>query len=165
MFLAFNSLTFTLISNFTLCCIGFTSSSNRFVAKLKKGVRQSTPPVAKQSKLVVGTNTFSKPKRRSHRITPKLEFSNTQDDPIEIEEAEEEVSMQREEIVFTEDESKKQGSSTAFEGGHSSNDLLKFEDSHFSAGQGSIGQTPPALLLSIHSVNTLPFLSLLFVNF
>ena len=47
--------------------------------------------------------------------------------------------MQREEIVFIEDESKKQGSSTAFEGGHSSNDLSGSEDGYFSASQGSIG--------------------------
>ena len=40
-------------------------------------------------------------------IAPKLEFSNTQDDPIEIEEAVDEGSMQREKIGFTEGESKK----------------------------------------------------------
>ena len=67
-------------------------------------------------------NTYSKLKRRSHKIASKLEFSNTQDNPKEIEEAEKEVSMHREEIVFT-DESKKQGRSAAFEGGHSFNDL------------------------------------------
>ena len=60
----------------------------------------------KQSKLVVLKNNSSKLKRRSHRIAPKLEFSNTQDDPIEIEEAKEEVLVKREEIVSTEDESK-----------------------------------------------------------
>ena len=123
------------------------------------------PPAIKQSKLVVAKNTSSKPKWRSHRIAPKLEFSNAQDDPIEIEEAEEEESMQREEIVFTEDESKKHGSSAAFKGGHSSNDLSGSEDGYFSTGQGSIGKTSLALLLSIPLVNTLPFLSLLFVNF
>ena len=42
--------------------------------------------------------------------------------------------MQREEIVFTKDESKKQGSSVAFEGGHSSNDILESKDGHFSIG-------------------------------
>ena len=68
-------------------------------------------------------NNSSKTKWRSHRIAPKLEFSNTQDDPIEIEEAKEEVSGRREEIGFTEDESRKQDSSTAFEGVHFSNDL------------------------------------------
>ena len=67
-------------------------------------------------------NTSSKLKRRSHRIASKLEFSNTQVNPIEIEEVEEEVSMHRKEIVFT-DKSKKQGSSAAFKGGHSFNDL------------------------------------------
>ena len=67
-------------------------------------------------------NTSPKLKRRSHKIASKLEFSNTQDNPIEIEEFEEKVSMPKEEIVFT-DESKKQGSSAAFEGGHSFNDL------------------------------------------
>ena len=35
-----------------------------------------------------------------------LEFSNTQDDPIEIKEDEEEVSVHREEILFTEDDLK-----------------------------------------------------------
>ena len=59
-------------------------------------------------------NTSFKLKQRSHGIDSKIEFSNIQDNPIEIEEVEEEVSMHREEIVFT-DESKKQGSSTAFE--------------------------------------------------
>ena len=72
--------------------------------------------------------------------------------------------MQRKKIVFT-DESKKQGSSISFEGGHSFNDLSESEDGHFSGGQGSIGQTPPTLLLSIPPVNTLPLLSLLFVHF
>ena len=52
-------------------------------------------------------NTSSKLKWRSHRIAPKLEFSNIQDDPIEIEEAKEEGSVQREEIGFIEDESRK----------------------------------------------------------
>ena len=56
--------------------------------------------------------------------------------------------MARKEIVFT-DEFKKQGSSTAFEGGHSFNDLLDSKDGHFSIVQRSIGQTPPTLLLSI----------------
>ena len=82
-------------------------------------------------------NTSSKLKWRSHRIASKLEFSNTQDNPIEIEEAEDEVSMHREEIVFT-DESKKQGSLAAFKGGHSFNDLSESEDGHFSTSQGSI---------------------------
>ena len=93
LFLAFSSLTFTLISNFALCCIGFTCFSSRSITKLKKGVKQCKPPIAKQSKLVVVTNNSSKPEWRSHRIAPKLEFSNTQDDHIEIEEAEEEVSI------------------------------------------------------------------------
>ena len=39
--------------------------------------------------------------------------------------------MHREEIVFT-DESKNQGSSIAFEGGHSFNDLLESKDGYFS---------------------------------
>ena len=73
--------------------------------------------------------------------------------------------MQREEIVFIEDESKKQGSLAAFEGGHSSDDISLFEDDHFLAGQSSIGKIPPVPSLSISPVNTLPFLSLLFVNF
>ena len=72
--------------------------------------------------------------------------------------------MRREEIVFT-DESKKQGSSAAFKGGHSFNDLSELEDDHFLDVQGSIGKTPPTLLLSIPQVNTLPLLSLLFINF
>ena len=105
--LALSTLTFTLISNFTLCYVGFTFSSSKPLS-LKKGVVSSKPPAIKQSKLVVVKNTSSKPKRRSHKIAPKIEFSNTQEDPIEIEEVEEEVSMQREEIVFTEDESKRQ---------------------------------------------------------
>ena len=91
-------------------------------------------------------NTSSKLKQRSNRIVSKLGFSNTQANPIEIEEAEDEVSMHREEIVFT-NESKKQGSSTAFEGGHSFNYLSELENGHFSAGQDSIGQTLPTLLL------------------
>ena len=78
-------------------------------------------------------NTSSKLKRISHRIASKLEFSDIQDTPIKIEEAGEEVLMHREEIVFT-DESKKQGSSVAFEGGHSFNDLSESEDGYFSAG-------------------------------
>ena len=116
------------------------------------------------AKLAKVKNTFSKLNRRSHRIAFKLEFYNTQDNPLEIEEAEEEVLMHREEIVFT-DESKKQGSSAAFKGVHSFNDLLESEDGHFSVGQGFIGQTPPTLLLSIPQVNTLPLISFLFVHF
>ena len=72
--------------------------------------------------------------------------------------------MHKEEIVFT-DESKKQGSSATFEGGNSFNDLSESEDDHFSAGQGSIGKTSPAILLSIPQVNTLPLFSLLFIHF
>ena len=98
-------------------------------------------------------------------ITPKLEFSNTQDNPIEIETTEEEVSVQRNKIFFTEDESKKQDSSATFEGGHSSNDLSKSEDGHISVDQGSIGQTSLAFLPSVPPVNTLPFLYFLFINF
>ena len=112
---------------------------------MKKGVRQSKPLA---DKLAIVKNTSSKSKQRSHRIASKLEFSNTQDNPIEIEEVEEEVSMHREEIVFS-GESKKQGSSTAFKGGHSFNDLSKSEDGHFSVGQGSIRQTPPTLYFQI----------------
>ena len=96
-------MTFTSTSNFALCYTGFTSSSNKPIVNLKKGVGQSKPPT---TKLAIVNNTSSKLKRRSHRIASKLEFSNTQDNPIEIEEAEEEVSMHREEIVFTK-ESKK----------------------------------------------------------
>ena len=140
LFLAFSSLIFTLISHFAFHYVGFTSSSSRPIAKLKKEVGQSKPHAAKpkQSKLDVVKNNSSKPQRRSHRIAPKLEFSNTQNDLIEIEEVEEEVSVQRDEIVFIEDESKKQDSSVTFEGGHSSNDLLEYEDGHFSTDQGSI---------------------------
>ena len=145
LFLASSSLTFTTTSNFALCYTGFTSSSNKPIANLKKRVGQSKPPT---TKLSIVKNTSSKLKRRSHRIASKLEFSNTQDNPIEIEEPEEEVSMHKEEIVFT-NESKKQGSSAAFQGGHSFNDLSESEDDHFSTGQGSIGQTPQTLLLSI----------------
>ena len=130
------------------------------IAKLKKGVEQ--PNIA--AKLAIVKNTSSKLKRRSHRIASKLEFSNTQDNHIDIEEAEEEESMHREEIVFT-DESKKQGSSATLEGGHSFNDLSKSEDGHFLAGQDSIGQTPPTLLLTIPHVSTLPLFSLLFIHF
>ena len=39
--------------------------------------------------------------------------------------------VKMEEIVFTEDESKKHDSSATFEGGLSSNDLLESEDGHF----------------------------------
>ena len=161
LFLASISLTFTLSFKFALCYTGFTLSSRKPTSKLKKGVGQSKPPAAK---LAIVKNTSSKLKRRSHRIASKLEFSNTQDNPIEIEEADEEVSMHREEIVFT-DESKKQGSSTAIEGGHSFNDLSESKDGHFLAGQGSIGQTLPTHLLSISQENTLPIFSLLFVHF
>ena len=72
---------------------------------MKKGVGQSKPLVAKpkKSKLVVVKNTSSKPKQRSHRIAHKLAFSNTHDDPIEIEKAKDEGSMQREKIGFIED--------------------------------------------------------------
>ena len=129
---------------------------------MKKEVKQSKPPTVKQSKLA---NTSSKPKQGSHRIAPNLEFSNTLDDPIEIEEAEEEVSMQREEIVFTKDESNKQDSFVAFEGGHSSNDPLEYENGHFLTDQGSVGQTPLAVLPSIPPANILPFLYFLIINF
>ena len=118
---------FHLNSNFALCYTGFTSSSSRPIAKLKKGVGQSKPFVAK---LAIIKNTSSKLKQRSHRIASRLEFSNTQANPIEIEEAKEEVSMHREDMVFT-DESKRQGSSAAFEGGHSFNDLSESKDGHF----------------------------------
>ena len=161
LFLASSSLTFPSTSNFALCYTGFTSSSNKPIAKLKKGVGKSKPHAAK---LAIVKNTSSKVKPRSHRIASKLEFSNTQDNPIEIEEAEEEVSMHMEEIVFT-NESKKQGSLAAFEGGNSFNDISESEDDHFSAGHGSIGQTPPTLLLSIPQVNTLPLFSILFIHF
>ena len=157
LFVASSSSTFILTSNFALC---YTSSSTKPIAKLKKGVGQPKPSAAK---LAIVKNTSSKLKRRSHRIASKLEFSNTQDNPIEIEEAEKEVSMHKEEIVFV-DQSKKQGSSRAFEGGHSFNDLSKSEDVHFSTGQGSIGRTPPTLLLSISQVNTLPLFSILFIH-
>ena len=86
LFLAFSSLTFTSTSNFALCYTSFTSSSSKPIEKLKKGVGKSKHLAAKQSKLVVVKNTTSKLKRRSHRIAFKLEFSNTQDNPIEIEE-------------------------------------------------------------------------------
>ena len=161
LFLAYSSLSFTSTSNFALCYTGFTSFSNKPIAKLKKRVGQSKSATAK---LAIVKNTSSKLKRRSHIIASKLEFSNTYDNPIEIEEVEEEVSMHREEIVFT-DESKKQGSSTAFKGDHSFNDLPESKDGHFLAGQGSIRQTPQSFLLSIPKVNTLPLISLLFVHF
>ena len=135
LFLASNSLNLPSTSNFSLCYVGFTFFSTKSIAKLKNGVRQSKPLVAK---LAIVKNTTSQLKRRSHRIASKLEFSNTQDNPIDIEEVEEEVSMYREEIVFT-IESKKKGSSTAFEGGHSFKDLSKSENGHFLASQGSIG--------------------------
>ena len=145
LFFVFSSLTFTSTSKFSLCYTCFTSLSSEPIPKLKKGVGQSKPPA---TKLAIVKHTSSKLKRRSHKTASKLEFSNTQDNSIEIEEAEEEVSMHREEIVFT-NESKNQGSSTAFKGGHSFNDLSESEDGHFSTSQGSIGQTPPTLLLSI----------------
>ena len=129
LFLTSSSSTFILTSNFALCYTGFTSSSTNPIAKLKKGVGQPKPI----AKLAIVKNTSSKLKQRSHRIASKLEFSNIQDNPIDVEEAEEEVSMYREEIVFT-DESKKQGSSVAFEGGHSFNDLSESKNDHFSAG-------------------------------
>ena len=53
--------------------------------------------------MTIVKNTFSKPKRRSHRIAPKLEFSNKKD-PIEIEEVEEEGLVQSEKIGFAVDE-------------------------------------------------------------
>ena len=128
---------------------------------MKKRVRQSKSTTAK---LAIVKNTSSKLKRRSHKIASKLEFSNTQDYPIEIKEDEEEVLMHREEIVFT-DESKKEDNSTASKGGHSFNDHLESKDGNFSAGQGSIRQTPPTFLLSIPQMNTLPLIYLLFVHF
>ena len=67
-------------------------------------------------------------------------------------------------MVFT-DESKRQGSSAALEGGHSFNDLSESEDVHFSAGQGSIRQPPPTLLPTVPQVNTLPLFSFLFIHF
>ena len=73
LFLASSSSNFTLVSNFALCYIGFTSSSTKPIAKLKKGVRQTMPPVAK---LAIVKNTSSKLKWRFHRIASKLEFSN-----------------------------------------------------------------------------------------
>ena len=88
--LASSSLTFTSTSNFALCYTGFTFSSRKPISKLKKWVGQSKPSTAK---LAIVKNTSSKLKRRSHRITSKLEFSNTQDNSIEIKEAEEKVSM------------------------------------------------------------------------
>ena len=91
--------------------------------KIEKRVGQSRPP---PSKLGIMRNTSSKLKRISHKIASKLEFTNTQDNPIEIKEAEDEVSMHKKEIVFI-DESKKQGSSAAFEGGLSFNDLFIIE--------------------------------------
>ena len=100
-------MTFTFISNFALCYVGFTSFSRRSIKKLKKRVVQSKPLAGKQSKLTVAKKTSSKPKRRSHKVAPRLEFSNTQDGPIEIKRVEEEVPMQTENIVFTEDESKR----------------------------------------------------------
>ena len=84
LFLASNSSNFILTSNFALFYIGFTSSSTKPIAKLKKGVRQPKPFAAK---LAIMKNTSVKLKRRSHRIASKLEFSNTQDNPIDIEEA------------------------------------------------------------------------------
>ena len=93
LFLASSSLTFPSTSNFALCYTSFTSSSNKPIAKLKKGVEQSKSLV---SKMAIVKSTSSKLKQRSHRIASKLEFSNTQDNPIEIEEDEEEVSMHRE---------------------------------------------------------------------
>ena len=76
------------------------STSTKHIAKFKKGVRQPKPHAAK---LAIVKNTSYKLKRRYHRIASKLEFSNTQDNSIDIEEAEEEVSMHREEIVFTDE--------------------------------------------------------------
>ena len=147
--------------------VGFTSSSSKPIAKLNKGVEKSKPYATKpkQSKLVVVKNTSSKLKRRSHMIAPKLEFSNTQDDPIEIEEANEKGLVQREKTEFTEDESKKQDSSSSSEGGHFSSDLSKSKESHFSAGQGSIWPTLLALLPSFPPVSALPFPYSLFINF
>ena len=161
LFLAYSSLTLTLTSDFVVCYTGFTSSFSKPIVKLNKMDGQFKPPAAKLAKV---KNTSSKLNQRSHRIASKLEFYTTQDNPLEIEEAEEEVLMHSEEIVFT-DKSKKQGSSVSFKRGHSFNDLLESEDGHFSAGQGSIGQTPPTFLLSIPHVNTLPLISFLFVHF
>ena len=82
LFLASNSSTFTLTSNFALCYTGFTSFSTKRIAKLKKGVKQPKPHAVK---LAIIKNTSSKLKQRSHMIASKLEFSNTQDNPIDIE--------------------------------------------------------------------------------
>ena len=93
LFMASSFLTFPLTSNFSLCYTGLTSSSSKPIAKLKKGVGQFKPLDAI---LAIVKNTSSKLKRSSHKIDSKLEFSNTQDNPIDIEEAEELVSMHRE---------------------------------------------------------------------
>ena len=74
LFLTYSSSTFSLTSNFALSYIGFTFSSTKPITKLKKGVEQPKPNVAK---LAIVKNTSSKLKRRSHRIASKLEFSNT----------------------------------------------------------------------------------------
>ena len=112
LFFVLSPLTFTLISHFSFRYVGFPSSSDKKISKLKKRVGQSKPPTAKpkQYKLAVVKNTSFKLKRRSHRIAPKLEFSKTQDHPIEIEEAKEKGSVQREKIGFTKNEYKRQDS-------------------------------------------------------
>ena len=97
LFLASSSSTFTLTSNIALCYIGFTFSFTKPITKLKKSVGQPKP----SAKLAKVKNTSSKLKQRSHRIASKLEFSNTHDNRIDIEEVEEEVSMHKEEIVLS----------------------------------------------------------------
>ena len=48
--------------------------------------------------------------------------------------------MQRDKIFFIEDESKKQDSSTTFEGGHSSNDLSVSKNGHFQLIKAPLGK-------------------------
>ena len=85
LFLAFSSLIFTSTSNFSLVLYRFYFLFQQAHCKIEERVRQSKPLAAK---LAIVKNTSSKSKRRSHRITSKLESSNTQDSPIEIKEAE-----------------------------------------------------------------------------
>ena len=136
-----------------ICSCPFTSSSTKPIAKLKKGVGQLKPPSAK---LAVVKNTSSKLKRRSHRIAFKLEFSNTRNNLIEIEEAKEEVLMRREEIVFI-DESKKvweflelrQGMMTVLEYVAKFIELARFSDDYVATDMAKVRKFEDGLKFSV----------------
>ena len=129
------SFDFTLTSHFDFLNVGFISSSNRPIAKLKKGVEQSKPHAdkPKQSKLAVVKNTSSKPKRRSQWIASKLDFLTHKTIVYRLKKPRRRCQCKGTRLSLQRMNKKKQDSSVAFEGGHSSNNLLESEDGHFLA--------------------------------